>query len=134
MSLPTRTDQKFLFVLGAIQLVETHTGAGGVQLQVKRRRLDRFLLVARQSGKAVSEGVGNSEIHTSPLTRSESEGKIVFANISCRFARSGKQQSILCVSKTPRPFVQPTDNVHAVRLLHSANHAQMKRSRCTADE
>ena len=43
--------------------MELHTRIGGVQLQIKSRRLDSFLLVAGQFGKAVGEGVGDSELH-----------------------------------------------------------------------
>ena len=46
-----------------IQLVEAQSGIGRIDLKVERRGLDRLLLVARQAGEAVGEGVGDAEVH-----------------------------------------------------------------------
>ena len=40
-------------------------GIDRVELQVERRDLGRFLLLARQAGEAVDEGIGNAEVHDS---------------------------------------------------------------------
>jgi hypothetical protein len=45
-----------------VQLVEVHSRAAGVQLEIKGRGLDGFLLLTRQPGEAVGEGVGNAEV------------------------------------------------------------------------
>ena len=43
--------------------MEAETGTRRVQLQIKRRRLDSFLLRTIQPGEAGGEGIGNAEIH-----------------------------------------------------------------------
>jgi hypothetical protein len=50
-------------VLRLVELVEAHSGIGRIELQVERRRLDGFLLVAGQVSEAVGEGVGNAKFH-----------------------------------------------------------------------
>jgi hypothetical protein len=52
-----------ILVLRFIELVEAHARIGRVKLQVERRRLHSLLLIASQTGEAVSEGVGNSKLH-----------------------------------------------------------------------
>lgn len=54
-----------MFVLGLLDPVQTHAGVRRVQLQVKGGGLDRFLLVAGQTGQAVGEGIGDAEVHGS---------------------------------------------------------------------
>ena len=58
-----------VLVLRLVQLVETHSRIGRVELQVEGGRLDGLLLVAGESGEAVGEGVGDQEVHKpiSPL-------------------------------------------------------------------
>ena len=46
-----------------IQLVELHTWIRRIELQIKHRQLDRFLLTSSQLGKAICESVGDSEVH-----------------------------------------------------------------------
>ena len=48
--------------------LEIHAGAGGIQLQIERRRLDELLLVAGQAREAVREGVGDAEFHQRNLS------------------------------------------------------------------
>ena len=55
-----------VLVLRLVELVEAHSGIGGIELQVERRRLDGLLLVAGQSSEAVGEGVGDAEFHARP--------------------------------------------------------------------
>ncbi len=52
-----------VLVLHLVDLVEAHAGIGRVELQIERRRLDGFLLVAGQAGKAVGEGIGDAKVH-----------------------------------------------------------------------
>jgi hypothetical protein len=46
-----------------IELVEAHAGVGGVDLQVESGRFDGFLLLAGQASEAISESVGDTEVH-----------------------------------------------------------------------
>lgn len=46
---------------GVAASVEPHVEARGVELQVEGDRPDRLLLVTRESGEAVGEGVGDAE-------------------------------------------------------------------------
>lgn len=50
-------------VLRAIELVEPHPVPRRVHLQVKDRRLDGLLLIARHAGETVGECVGDAEVH-----------------------------------------------------------------------
>jgi len=43
--------------------METHAGIGRIELQVKRRCLDGLLFLARQSGEAVGERIGDAKLH-----------------------------------------------------------------------
>ena len=43
---------------------------GGIDLQIKSRGLDRFLLLRGQPGETVGEGVGDEEVHGVVLTHS----------------------------------------------------------------
>jgi hypothetical protein len=52
-----------VLVLRLLELVELHARGRRVDLEVERRRLDGLLLVARESGQAVGEGVGDAEVH-----------------------------------------------------------------------
>jgi hypothetical protein len=52
-----------ILVFRLVQLVELHPRTGRIHLQIKGRCLDGLLLLARETGKAVGEGIGNSEIH-----------------------------------------------------------------------
>ena len=58
-----------VLVLAPCRAYGTHAGIGRVELQVERRRLDGFLLVAGQSGEAVGEGVGDAEFHQAASQR-----------------------------------------------------------------
>jgi hypothetical protein len=57
-------------VLRPLQLVELEPRMGWVQLEVERRGLDRLLLLPRQAGQAVGEGVGDPELHHGLSSRS----------------------------------------------------------------
>ena len=46
-----------------VQPMEAQTRVRRIDLQVEGGRLDRFLFVARQPGKAVGEGVCDSQVH-----------------------------------------------------------------------
>jgi hypothetical protein len=50
-------------VAGPIEPMETQTRIRQVQLQIKRRRLDRFLLRPIEPGEAGGEGIGDAEVH-----------------------------------------------------------------------
>lgn len=50
-------------VLGLIEFMKLHPRIRRVDLQVKCRRLDGLLLVARQAGEAIGERVGDAEVH-----------------------------------------------------------------------
>jgi len=52
-----------VFILGLVEFVEAHPRVGGVELQVKSRRLNSFLLLASQTRETISEGVSNTEVH-----------------------------------------------------------------------
>jgi len=52
-----------VLVLCLVELVEAHSWTRGIYLQVKSRGLDGFLFVTCQAREAVSEGVGDSEVH-----------------------------------------------------------------------
>jgi hypothetical protein len=43
--------------------MKTHAGTGRIQLQVEGRGFDRLLFITSQLGKAVSEGIGDTEVH-----------------------------------------------------------------------
>lgn len=55
-----RTDQKFL-KSRPVELVELMPGICGVHLELERGRLHQLLLVAREAGQAVGEGVGDAQ-------------------------------------------------------------------------
>jgi len=55
---PTRSS-----CLPLVELVKAHAGVGRVQLQVKGRRPDGFLLVAGKTGEAVGKCVCDKEDH-----------------------------------------------------------------------
>ena len=59
----SRPHRREILVARLVELVELHPRVGGVELEIERRRLDRFLLLARQPREAVGEGVGDAEIH-----------------------------------------------------------------------
>lgn len=48
---------------GLVQLMEPHARTGGIQLEVKGRRLDELLLFVVQLCEAVGKGVGDTEVH-----------------------------------------------------------------------
>jgi hypothetical protein len=62
-------DRPEVRVLGAFQLVKLQARMGGVQLEIERGGFDSFLLVTRQSGKAVCERVCDSEFHAYQLSK-----------------------------------------------------------------
>jgi len=51
---------------GLVQLMELHARTGGIQLEVKGRRLDGLLLFVVQLCEAVGKGVGDTELHYTP--------------------------------------------------------------------
>ena len=53
-------------VAGPIEPMEAETGIRQVQLQIKRRRLDRFLLRPIEPREAGGEGIGDAEVHAPP--------------------------------------------------------------------
>jgi hypothetical protein len=61
--IPVHADGGEVLVFGLFQLVELHSGAGRVDLQVKSGRLNRLLFVAGQLGEAVGKCVGDAEVH-----------------------------------------------------------------------
>ena len=50
-------------ILGAVEFVKAHAGAGRVDLQVEDRGLDRFLFLVAQLGQAVDKGICNAKFH-----------------------------------------------------------------------
>ena len=52
-----------VLVLCLVEFVETHARTGRIELQVKRRRFDGFLLVTGQAGEAVGKCVGDPKLH-----------------------------------------------------------------------
>ena len=58
-------DRPEIRVPGSIQLVESQSRLGRVQLKVKGRGLHRLLLVTGQLGETAGEGVGDAEFHHS---------------------------------------------------------------------
>lgn len=69
--------------LGLVELVEAHARIGRVDLKVERRRFDGFLLVAGQTGEAVSEGIGDAEFRS---THSTSFSKVKKSSFSLSFS------------------------------------------------
>jgi hypothetical protein len=57
---PARTRNSCLLI---VELVQAHARMRRVQLQIKGRGLDCFLLVTGQACQAVGEGVGYAEVH-----------------------------------------------------------------------
>jgi hypothetical protein len=60
-------------VLRAVELVERHAGRGRTDLQVECGRLGGLLLLRRKARKAISESVGDQEVHNRSET-SEGDG------------------------------------------------------------
>src|SRR5215472_16360962 len=58
-------------VAGPIEPMEAEAGTREVQLQIKRRRLDRFLLRAIEPRETGGEGIGDTEFHV--LSRSDTD-------------------------------------------------------------
>ncbi len=56
-----------------VEFVKREAGVGRVDLQVERRGFDGLLLVAREAGETVGEGVGDAEVHQ--LTASPTRGR-----------------------------------------------------------
>jgi hypothetical protein len=52
-----------MFVPRPVEFMKTETGMGWIQLQIKGRRLDGFLLIAGETGKTGGEGVSDEEVH-----------------------------------------------------------------------
>ena len=52
-----------VLVLGAVELVKAHAGAGRIELKVEGGGLDRLLLVAAEAGEAVGKGISDTEVH-----------------------------------------------------------------------
>ena len=52
-----------------MQLVESQSGLGRIQLKVEGRDFHCLLLVAGQLGETGGEGVGDSELHFMPRVR-----------------------------------------------------------------
>jgi hypothetical protein len=61
------THRPEVLVFGLLDPMQAHAGMRRVQLQVERRGFDRLLLVAGQAGQAVGEGVGDAEVHHTPI-------------------------------------------------------------------
>ena len=62
-NVPTHADGPEVRIFRFRKFVKLQTRMTWIQLEIKRRSLYGLLLVARQSGKAVSERVCNSEFH-----------------------------------------------------------------------
>jgi len=60
------TPSTFTFALPPVQLVQLHSRAGRVQLQIKRGGLDELLLVVGQPVHAAGECVGDAEVQLPP--------------------------------------------------------------------
>src|SRR3990167_6480877 len=58
-----------------VQLVEAQARIGRIDLQVERRGLGGFLLIAGEFGEAVGEGVGDEKVHHSAPAR---QGPVAF--------------------------------------------------------
>ena len=56
-----------VLVLRLIELMETHSRVGRVDLQIEGRRLDGLLLIAGQSSKTVSECFSDYELQDWPF-------------------------------------------------------------------
>ena len=54
-----------VLVLRFFDRVELHPGIDRIELQIKGCRLGGLLLIACQTSEAVSEGVGDAEVHIS---------------------------------------------------------------------
>jgi hypothetical protein len=65
--MPADADGPEVRVFCSFQFVELQTWMGGVQLKVERSCFCSFLLVSRQSGEAIREGVRDSEFHLDPI-------------------------------------------------------------------
>ena len=53
-----------VLVLRFVQLVELQSRCRQIHLEVKGRGLDGFLLLSRETGEAIGEGVGDEEVHS----------------------------------------------------------------------
>ena len=52
-----------IFIFHLVELVKAHAGIGGIDLQVESCCLYSLLLIAGQTGEAISERVGNAKFH-----------------------------------------------------------------------
>jgi hypothetical protein len=62
-------DKKTLKRINLLIFVETHAGVDRIQLKIEDRGFDGLLLIVREFGQAVREGVGDTELHWSGLHR-----------------------------------------------------------------
>ncbi len=56
-------------ILRFVELMKTHSGAGGVKLEVKGRHLDGLLILVGELSEAIGEGVGDKEVHKRSILR-----------------------------------------------------------------
>ena len=63
----TNAHRPKVFVLRPVEFVKTHAGVGRIDLQIERGCLDRLLFVASKATEAVSESVGDAEVHQQPI-------------------------------------------------------------------
>lgn len=79
-------DRPEVLVPGAVQLVELHPGARGVELEIEGGGLDGLLLGAGELGEAGGEGVGNAEVHGVVAIGQAVLGGLVRSASALRFA------------------------------------------------
>jgi hypothetical protein len=65
------TNRPEVRIAGPVEPMEAETKTRRIQLQIKRRRLDRLLLCTGQSGEAGGEGIGDAEFHRDRRSHSE---------------------------------------------------------------
>jgi hypothetical protein len=67
----THSDRPKILVFRLVELVKAHPGINRIHLQVKGRRFGSLLFVTCETREAVSEGIGDQEVHgtitTDPL-------------------------------------------------------------------